>query len=162
MSRFLVSPTFVHSKVGSPGNAQASYNGHATLGILEIVQIFFSCARSNGLIVSQRGGKIRRSEPFVPSSCLGLSRVMYALLGPPPALRKLARTIKSLSALSQQAALFSYFPSSSTYRIVADLSAPFSLRKTPKYQGIQVTISTPSILPKKICCWQRSWNTIGN
>jgi len=54
MSRCLVSPTLVLSNFGSPGNAQASYNGHATLKILEIVQIFFSCARSNGLIVSQR------------------------------------------------------------------------------------------------------------
>jgi hypothetical protein len=74
---------------------------------------------------------------------------VYALLGPPPALRKAARTIKPLSALSQLAALFYYIPSSSTYRIVADRSAPFSLRKTPKIHGIRVTFSTPSILLKK-------------
>ena len=74
---------------------------------------------------------------------------MYALLGPPPALRKAARTIKPLSALSQLAALFYYIPSSSTYRIVADRSAPFSLRKTPKIHGIRVTFSTPSILLEK-------------
>jgi hypothetical protein len=55
----------------------------------------------------------------------------YALLGPPPALHKAARTINSLSALSQQAAPFSYFRSSNTYRT------------------------------NEFCCWRRSWDTIG-
>ena len=82
-------------------------------------------------------------------------------LGPPPALHKAARTIKFLSALSQQAALFFYVRSSNTYRIIADLSALFSLRKTPKSQWIWVTFSMPSIVSNKFCCWRRSWDTIG-
>jgi hypothetical protein len=32
--------TYVLYNVGSPGSAQASYNGYATLEILEIVRIF--------------------------------------------------------------------------------------------------------------------------